>query len=174
MTFKDQFHEEFFNKNKTEDEKYNSFIYLIGVLEENRTNLDKIINIKTKEIKPSIINASWLEEDNKKILRAAFNLYLDKYPTVDYTEDKETEKLNYCISSIFNTELAPYIYQAAMIKYSFIKDNTRKAGRKNKFNKDDFEKMQELRDEGYTYQEIAEEFNTSKVTILKTFKRETE
>ena len=173
MIFVDTFHKEFYESNTTKDNKLNSFFYLIGTKKENIKNINKIFDKKTKEVFISVIEESWVDEDNKKILRAAINLYTGIVPVNTYNKE---EFENNSLINLFNTEYAPYIYQAIMIIYP---DKTnhktnfteRNAGRKLKFDDDDFEKMKKLSDKGLTYQEIADEFNTTKVTVLKTFKR---
>jgi hypothetical protein len=49
--------------------------------------------------------------------------------------------------------------------------NSRKAGRKPKFNKEQITGMQIMKENGYSYNKIAEEYKTTKVTVIKYLKK---
>ena len=51
------------------------------------------------------------------------------------------------------------------------KRNARGAGRKPKFSKEDIIGMEIMKENGSTYQQIADEYNTSKVTVIKYLKK---
>ncbi|MFQ9546289.1 MAG: helix-turn-helix domain-containing protein [Clostridium sp.] len=53
------------------------------------------------------------------------------------------------------------------------KKNARNAGRKPKFNKEEIIGMEIMKENGYTYEQIAEEYKTSKVTVIKYIKKKT-
>ena len=67
--------------------------------------------------------------------------------------------------------LNEYRYFSPLNRVEPPKKNPRGAGRKPKFTKDDVMGMEIMKENGYTYKQIAEEYKTSKVTIIKYLKK---
>lgn len=90
---------------------------------------------------------------------------------------KEIEKLNEEIKELekknseYRKALNEYNYFSPLNKIEPPKRNSRNAGRKPKFNKEDIMGMEIMKENGYTYQQIAEEYKTSKVTVIKYLKK---
>lgn len=90
---------------------------------------------------------------------------------------KEIEKLN---NEIKQLEQKNNEYTRELKRYKNLdrieelpKKNARNAGRKPKFNTEEIIGMEIMKENGYTYEQIAEEYKTSKVTVIKYIKKKT-
>lgn len=106
------------------DNYYRALVYVLSISPETRKNFRQIFNMKDGEINIDILQENiWLENDSKKIIRLAFNLFNGCiYDSLKSAEDKEAS-LNYGINTIFASKYAKYFVEAIKIKYpDYFKD----------------------------------------------------
>lgn len=100
------------------DNYYRALVYVLSMSPETRKNFRQIFNMKDGEINIDVLQENiWLENDSKKIIRLAFNLFNGCiYDSLKSAEDKEAS-LNYGINTIFASKYAKYFVEAIKIKY---------------------------------------------------------
>ena len=105
-------------KLKCNDSYYRALVYTLSLSPETRKNFRHIFNMEDGEINIDVLQENiWLENESKKIIRLAFNLFNGCiYDSLKSAEDKEAS-LNYGISTIFASKYAKYFVEAIKIKY---------------------------------------------------------
>ena len=106
------------------DNYYRALVYVLSMSPETRKKFRQIFNMKDGEINIDVLQENiWLENDSKKIIRLAFNLFNGCiYDSLKSAEGKEAS-LNYGINTIFASKYAKYFVEAIKIKYpDYFKD----------------------------------------------------
>ena len=100
------------------DNYYRALVYVLSMSPETRKKFRQIFNMKDGEINIDVLQENiWLENDSKKIIRLAFNLFNGCiYDSLKSAEGKEAS-LNYGINTIFASKYAKYFVEAIKIKY---------------------------------------------------------
>lgn len=123
IRFKDTRHEQsyksFLNKMENQDCYHKCVAYLLGIDEICAKHINYIFDFQQDIILIDCLVCPWQTSTTLKICRLAFNLWNDccigggsgELPSVDFTP-----------SIIFNTSLAPYFWQAVMIRFPFLQD----------------------------------------------------
>ena len=87
MVFKDNEHEKFYYE-KLEQARYQdcyhkALIYILGISEDTRNHFSLIYDIKSGCIKTECLHQGWKTSGSVRIGRLAFNLYMDRVPSVE-------------------------------------------------------------------------------------------
>ena len=69
MVFKDCYHK--------------ALIYILGISEDTRNHFSLIYDIKSGCIKTECLHQGWKTSGSVRIVRLAFNLYMDRVPSVE-------------------------------------------------------------------------------------------
>lgn len=130
MRFKSELHEQYYksflNKMVSQDCYHKCVAYLLAIDDTCRKHFDYIFDFQQDIILIDCLVCPWQTSTTLKICRLAFNLWNDCCTNGDYYRTKlgsrELPSVDYTPSTIFNTSLAPYFWQAILIRFPFLQD----------------------------------------------------
>lgn len=185
-----------FNYNKEQLEiaynnAYGGDMYSLRIETNTMEEVEKLINILNRtfkvEYKPKTYShrnergyytyikvkpLNYSKEEENKLLNKIQQLEEEK-KKMEELHHQKIEQIYKILGKYLGDNLALGNLNVKLNKFSKgieIKKNTRGAGRKPKFDKNKIMEMEIMKENGYSYNEIAKEYNTTKATVIKYLK----
>ncbi|MCI8639331.1 MAG: hypothetical protein HFG41_09375 [Coprococcus sp.] len=124
IAFKNKEHKKFFEtylpKCRYQDSYHMALVYCLGIDRDTRTNVNRIYDFKTGNVRTECLQEGWQTSGSVKIVRMAFDLYCNGTPSVFDSEDAEKqlqECFCYTVGELFCCSYAKYFWEAMKIRY---------------------------------------------------------
>ncbi len=124
MVFKNKEQELFYYQTLKQAGSYDCYhkalFCVLGILKDTRSHLNQSYDEKTDCIKVGCLQKGWQTSSSKKVVRLAFNLYINGTPSAETTKRKEEqieECKAYSVSNIFCCSDARYFWEEIRLRY---------------------------------------------------------
>lgn len=97
-----------------------AFIYCLEISNDTRECIQSIYDFKSGDVRQECQKEGWITSGSGRVIRLAFNLYINGAPSVLKEEDTECrleEYRNYLADELFCCSYARYFWQTIQIRY---------------------------------------------------------